>query len=88
MFIQVSQDQNKLYPDGSTALKTLTSLDGSINKLMHILNGNINDFYHAACWNCGRAIIDTKGEATDRFAEIERYVTGHNLDLMGVIETD
>ena len=42
----------------------------NINKLVHSLNGNKKQGYHVAVWNCRRDLVDSAGNPTSKFDEI------------------
>ena len=59
----------------------------SNNKLMHALNGNKNNGYKIAAWNCRRGLLKD-GSPSEKVTDIEMYLQKHQLHMFGIIECD
>ena len=60
----------------------------SVNKYMHIVNGNRGHNYKIAMWNCRRGLVDLNGLPSEKFTEILHFVQLRQPHLFCIVEFD
>ena len=60
----------------------------SINSIVHALNGNRRIGYRVAAWNCRRGLLNFDGTPSSKVTDIQTYMYKHQLDAIGIIESD
>ena len=58
------------------------------NSLVHAIVGNRKIEYKVASWNCRRGLLTKDGSPSQKVTDIMLYMQKHNLDALGIIESD
>ena len=65
--------------------------DMSVNKIMKMINGNINrnkNIIKIAMWNCRRGLVNSDKCASHKVAKIKHFLYSENIHVLGVVEAD